>query len=119
MPFGWRADFELSRIRVLSRQPAPSTTTLALKSITSRVFASMTRTPPARPVSGSRNTSEATEYGRTVHLPLSRAGKMSAVGEWNVAPMSHPREHRPRPRQRARYLLPRTPSVVTPARPGM
>ena len=44
---------------------------------------------------------------------------MSAVGEWNVAPMSQPREHRPRPRQRARYLLPSTPSVVTPARPAM
>ena len=118
MPSGWRADFELSRIRVLSRHPAPSTTTLALKSITSRVFASMTRTPPARPVAGSRNTSAATEYGRSVRLPLSRAGKMSAVGEWKVAPMSHPREHRPRPTHCARYLLPSTPSVVTPRGPG-
>ena len=61
MPWGCRADFEWSRMRVLSRQPAPSTTTLALKSITSRVLASITRTPPALPVASSRNTSETTE----------------------------------------------------------
>ena len=106
-------------MRVLSRAPAPSTTTLALKSITSRVFASMTRTPAARPVAASRNTSETTEYGRMVRFPVSRAGKTSAVGEWKAALMSQPRPHRPRPRQRARYLLFRTPSVVTPPRPGM
>ena len=61
-------------MRVLSSVPAPSTTTRALKSITSFVFASMTRTPPALPVASSRKTSEATEYGRMVRLPVSRAG---------------------------------------------
>ena len=45
-------------------------------------------------------------------------GKMSAVGEWNAALMSHPRPQRPRPMQRWRYLF-ITPSVVTPARPGI
>jgi len=60
-PFGCFGDFELSRMRVLSSVPAPSTTTRALKSITSFVFASMTRTPPALPVASSRNTSETTE----------------------------------------------------------
>ena len=61
MPWGWRADFELRRMRVLSRVPAPSTTTRALNSSTSRVFASITRTPAARPVAASRKTSDTTE----------------------------------------------------------
>ena len=64
-------------------------------------------------------TSETTEYGRTVRFPVSRAGRMSAVGEWKAALTSQPRPHRPRPRQRERYLLFRMPSVVTPQRPGM
>jgi hypothetical protein len=106
------------RIRVVSRQPAPSTITLALKSSTSRVFASMTRTPAARPVASSRNTSDTTEYGRMVRLPLSRAGYTSAVGEWKAALTSQPRPQRPRPRQRERYLLLRSPSVVTPGAAG-
>ena len=46
----------------------------ALKSITSRVFASMTRTPTALLVASSRSTSETSEYGRIVRLPVSRAG---------------------------------------------
>jgi hypothetical protein len=61
-------------MRVLSRQPAPSTTTGALKSSTSRVLASITRTPPALPVASSRKTSDTTEYGRMVRFPESRAG---------------------------------------------
>ena len=61
-------------MRVVSSAPAPSTTTGALKSITSRVFASMTRTPVARFDASPTSTSETLEYGRTVMLPLSRAG---------------------------------------------
>ena len=44
---------------------------------------------------------------------------MSPVGESKEAWMSQPptrREQAPRPQQRLRYLLPLTPSVVTPAR---
>ena len=59
---------------VLSSVPAPSTTARAVKSITSRVFASITRTPRARLVTLSTSTSETSEYGRVVRLPESRAG---------------------------------------------
>ena len=44
---------------------------------------------------------------------------MSAVGEWKAAFRSQPRPQRPRPMHFVRYLLFSTPSVVTPARPGM
>jgi hypothetical protein len=44
---------------------------------------------------------------------------MSAEGEWKAALTSQPRPQRPRPRHFVRYLLLSTPSVVTPARPGM
>jgi hypothetical protein len=73
-PFGCRAVREFSRMRVVSRVPAPRITTGALKSMVSRVLASITRTPAARPVAGSRTTSDTTEYGRMVSLPVSRAG---------------------------------------------
>ena len=53
-------------MRVVSSVPAPSTMPRALKSITSRVFASMTRTPVALFVASSTSTSETIEYGRTV-----------------------------------------------------
>ena len=88
-------------------------------SIVSFVTLSMTRTPVALLVRSSISTSETTESGRTVRLPLSRAGKISAAGEWKAALRSQPRPQRPRPMQRARYLLFSTPSVVTPARPGI
>jgi hypothetical protein len=52
-------------------------------------------------------------------VPVSRAGKTSAVGEWKFAWMSQPRPQRPRPMHRVRYFVLSTPSVVTPARPGM
>jgi hypothetical protein len=61
-------------MRVVSSAPAPSTITGALKSITSRVFESMTRTPTARFDDSPMSTSETLEYGRTVMWPLSRAG---------------------------------------------
>ena len=56
-------------------------TTRALKSKTSFVWLSMTRTPDARLVRASISTSDTVELGRTVRLPVSRAGKISAVGE--------------------------------------
>ena len=90
-----------------------------MKSIVSFVLRSMTRTPVALLVLSSIRISETTESGRTVRLPLSRAGKISAAGEWNAAFRSQPRPQRPRPMQRERYLLLSTPSVVTPARPGI
>ena len=70
-------------MRVVSSVPAPSTTTRAVKSMTSLVSESMTRTPLALLVASSSSTSRTTEYGRSVMLPVSRAGAISAAGEWN------------------------------------
>jgi hypothetical protein len=74
MPLGYAGDRELRRMRVLSSAPAPSTIAGALKSITSRVLASITRTPTALLVASPSSTSETIEYGRTVRWPESRAG---------------------------------------------
>ncbi len=65
----------------------------------------MTRTPVALLVLSSIRISETTESGRTVRLPLSRAGKISAAGEWNAAFRSQPRPQRPRPMHRDAVLV--------------
>jgi hypothetical protein len=42
-------------------------------------------TPRALPVLGSTETSNTTEFGRSVRFPVSMAGRMSPVGESKAA----------------------------------
>ena len=69
-PCGKRLDVELRRIRLVLSADAFTNTTRAPYSVTACVFASMTRTPDARPVRSSWRMECTTESGRRVRFPV-------------------------------------------------
>src|ERR1035437_4468369 len=94
-PSGYRASFELSRMRVDSVADGQRDTMRASHTVSCIVSASITRTPRARPRLASYSTSATTLYGRSVSLPVFAA-------DGSVEPMllkyecvMHPRSHGP------------------------
>ena len=94
MPFGCCGDVELSRMRVVSTQLAPITTTLPSTCRSCPVFRSKYCTPLARPLSSTR-TRATTALERISSLPVFSASGSRWSAEQKKDAVSHPRPHCP------------------------